>query len=90
MLERLTRDPMADAWHGAVRILSLTAPAGRGRYQTCRMQLALEATGLAPENLDTEVVLDRRFWPDVGVVLPARISRSLPRQVEVAWDTLAP
>src|SRR6478609_6803060 len=88
-LERLTHSPMADAFRGTVRILSLSAPKPRGRYQTCQMQLQLEAPGLEPEALDTEVVLDRKYWPAVGTVLRARISRRTPRMLEVDWEALA-
>ena len=89
-LERATGSPMADAFVGTIRILSLTPP-GRGwPYQTCTMELALEAPGLAPETLSTEVVLDRKHWPAVGTVLRARISRGLPRMIDANWDALAP
>ena len=88
-LERLTRSPMADAFRGTVRILSLSSPKPRGRYQTCQMELQLEAPELKPETLETEVVLDRRYWPAVGTVLRARISRRKPRMLEVDWEALA-
>ena len=89
-LERVTRSPMADAFVGTIRILSLTPP-GRGwRYQTCTMELALEAPGLEPETISTEVVLDRRHWPAVGTVLRARISRGRPRMIDADWEALAP
>lgn len=80
---------MADAFRGTARILSLSAPKPRGRYQTCQMRLQLEAPGLDPETLDTEVVLDRKYWPEVGTVLRARISRRTPRMLDVDWDALA-
>ena len=88
-LERLTRSPMADAFRGTVRILSLSSPKPRGRYQTCQMELQLEAPELQSETLETEVVLDRRYWPAVGTVLRARISRRKPRMLEVDWEALA-
>lgn len=87
-LERITRDPMADAYRGTVRVVSASEPARRGMYQACTMQLALEAPGLAPETLDTEFVFPRRRWPAVGAVVPARISRSEPRQIDARWDLL--
>jgi hypothetical protein len=88
-LERLTHSPMADALRGTVRIVALSSPKPRGRYQTCRMELQLEAPGLEPETLATEVVLDRRYWPAVGTVLRARISRRKPRFLDVDWEALA-
>jgi len=88
-LERLTHSPMADAIRGTIRIVSLSEPRGRSRYQACRMELMLEAPDLDPEPLSTEVVLDRRYWPKAGMVLRARISRKLPRMIDVNWDALA-
>ncbi|NYF18013.1 hypothetical protein HDC37_002869 [Microbacterium sp. AK009] len=88
-LERLSGSRMADAYVGAIRILSLTPPTQRRRYQVCTMDLALEAPGLEGETLQTEVVLDKRYWPDVGTVLRARISRRKPRMIDADWEALA-
>lgn len=32
-LERVTHSPMADAMHGTIRIVALSEPKGRARYQ---------------------------------------------------------
>jgi hypothetical protein len=88
-LERLTGSPMADAVRGTIRIVGLSEPRGRSRYQTCTMELVLEGPGLDSEPLTTEVVLDRRYWPTVGLVMRARISRRKPRMIDVNWDALA-
>lgn len=88
-MERLSGSRMADAHRGTMRIVSLSEPRGRSRYQTCTMDVILEAPDLAPEPLTTEVVLDRRYWPVPGTTLRARISRRLPRMLEVDWEALA-
>jgi hypothetical protein len=88
-LERLTGSPMADAFHGTIRIVSLSEPKGRARYQACDMELIVEAPELEPEPLSTEVILDRRYWPKAGMVLRARISQGRPRMIDVNWDALA-
>jgi hypothetical protein len=88
-LERLTGSPMADSVRGTIRIIGLSEPRGRSRYQTCTMDLVLEGPGLDSEPLTTEVVLDRRYWPTVGLVMRARISRRKPRMIDVNWDALA-
>ena len=74
---------------GTIRIVSLSEPKGWFRYQTCEMELVLEGPGLPPETLVTEVVLDRKYWPTVGMILRARISRRTPRMIDVNWDALA-
>jgi hypothetical protein len=89
MLDRASHGPLAGAHVGTLRILSLTPPGRFGRYQLCRMRVELAAPDLEAEPLDTEVVLDKRFWPEVGAVVPARISRDTPRQFEADWDALA-
>lgn len=88
-LERLTGSPMADAVPGTIRIVGLSEPKGRSRYQACEMDLILEGPGLESEPLTTEVILDRQYWPTVGMVLRARISRRQPRMIDVNWDALA-
>src|SRR6188508_297702 len=88
-LERLIGSPMAGAVQGTIRIVSLSEPKGRLRYQACEMDLILEGPGLDSEPLTTEVILDRRYWPKTGMVLRARISRRTPRMIDVNWDALA-
>ena len=88
-LERLTGSPMSDALQGTIEIVELTPPAGRSRYQSCSMNLVLNAPGIERELLTTEVILDRRYWPTVGMILRARISRKQPRMIDVNWDALA-
>ena len=85
----MTGSPMADAIHGTIRIVSLSQPTGRGRYQASDMELILEGPDLEPEPLSTQVILDRRYWPVAGMVLRARISTRRPRMIEVNWDALA-
>ncbi len=86
-IERLTGSPMAGAVPGAVRIVSITEPAGRGRFQQASLEVAVEGPGLEPATVPVEVVLDRRHWPAAGTVLPARIAPS--GAMEIAWDALA-
>lgn len=88
-LEALTGDPMADAVRGTVRITAASAPEGRSRYQECRVDLLAEAPGLEARTVSTVVVVDRRAWPTIDQVLPARISRSRAEAVDVDWNALA-
>ncbi|QKJ18972.1 hypothetical protein [Microbacterium hominis] len=88
-LERLTHDPLADAVRGTVRVVAASEPAPRGRYQECRLDVIAEATGVPPTPVSTAVVTRRRYWPQVGQVLPARVSVSNPTVIDVDWDALA-
>lgn len=87
-LERLSRDPLADAVRGRIRVVSTTDAVGRRRYQECRITATAEGPGIAPTPIVLEVVIDRRHWPQRGQVLPARISVSDPTAVDVFWDAL--
>jgi hypothetical protein len=80
---------MADALAGTIRIVSLSEPTKWSRYQTCTMDLLVNAPGIVDEPLETEVVLDKRYWPTAGMVLRARISRTTPRMIDVNWDALS-
>lgn len=87
-LEKITRDPMADAVAGRARIVAAPEPVGRARYQECDVELAVDAPGIPVTTVRMAVVFPRRIWPRVGDVLPARISASDPGMVEVDWERL--
>ena len=87
-LEQITRDPMADAVAGSVRVVAASEPQGRARYQECAVDLIADAAGVDAAAVATAVVLPRTVWPRVGDVLPARISVSDPQHLEVDWNAL--
>ncbi|MFE1644107.1 hypothetical protein [Microbacterium sp. P01] len=88
-LEVMTGSPLADAVRGRVRVLAVSEPARRGRFQECRLELLAEATGVVPTTVQTTAVIQRRYWPETDMILPARISRSRPHVLEVDWEYLA-
>ncbi|MEV8266915.1 hypothetical protein [Microbacterium sp. NPDC076911] len=88
-LEKLVRDPLADAVRGSVLVISVSEPVGRARYQACQLDVVASAEGVPATRVTTEVVTSRQFWPEVGAVLPARVSVSDPHCIEIDWDALA-
>jgi hypothetical protein len=86
-LERITRDPMAGAARGAIRVVSISAPVGHGRYQELTVQAQVLALGMKEKTVPLIVVLDTRRLPAVGAVLPARISRTHEGMIEVEWES---
>lgn len=88
-LERITGDPLGDAVRGRVRVVAVSAPTGRRRYQECTVELAVTADGAPPHTLTQVVVLPRSAWPKVGDVLVAAVSPSRPDALEVDWSPLA-
>lgn len=87
-LERLTRDPLADAVRGRVTVLAASEPAARGRYQECALELAVEGDGVPRTVVTQQLVFPRAVWPRVGDAVPARVSRSRPDVFEADWDRL--
>lgn len=87
-LEKLTRDPMADAVRGAATIVAVEDPSGRGRYREYRVDLSVDGPDIPPTAVAQRLVFDSRRPPQPGTRLPARISVSNPQSVEVAWDAL--
>lgn len=89
MLEKITRDPLADAVRGAVRVVSASERVGRARYQACELEVVTTTGGIPETRISTEVVTTAKYWPRVGSTLPALISRSDPSRIEIDWDALA-
>ncbi|MDY0827749.1 hypothetical protein SK224_01275 [Microbacterium sp. BG28] len=87
-LDRLTESGLGSPWIGTARILSATPPSSRRRHQSCTVELALAAEGFEGATTSAEVVIDTRYWPEPGTVLPARFSRALPRTIDVDWEQL--
>lgn len=89
MLEKITRDPLADAVRGTVRVVSASERVGRARYQACELEVITTTEGIPETRVHTEVVTSAKYWPRVGSTLPALISPSDPTHIEVDWDALA-
>ncbi|GAA1705008.1 hypothetical protein GCM10009808_23710 [Microbacterium sediminicola] len=89
MLEKFTRDPLADAIPGHVVIVEAADPERRGRYQECALTVVTDTPGIPDTRVETAVVTSKKYWPRVGTRLSARISRHDPSHLEVDWDGLA-
>ena len=87
-LQRLSGDPLAEAVPGRIRIDAVSDAAPRPLHQECRIEATVEAPGVPPAPVVLEVVIDRRFWPRVGHVLPARVPPADPTALEVEWEAL--
>jgi hypothetical protein len=88
-LERMMGDPIADSVQGFVRVVSASEPKGRFGYLTCQIRLATEAPGIPETFIDTEIATLRKWWPQEGQRLPARIAKARPERVDVDWDALS-
>ncbi len=88
-LERLLRDPIAEAVRGTAEIVSISTPEARGRYQEAQLELRAWAEGIPPVTVSMAVVLPTKHWPAAGVRLPAMIPPTAPQELEVDWSRLA-
>lgn len=84
-LQRLTRDPMADAAPGRLLVLSASAPP-RSRYGECTLELRVQIPGVPPTTVTYAAVFPRTHWPQPGAVVPARIARENPQVFEAVWE----
>lgn len=89
-LEKITRDPLADAVPGRATVVAASAPAPRGRYQECTLDLTVDADGIPPTAVRQALVFPVKRWPRAGDTVPARISRSRPEVFDADWDRLSP
>jgi hypothetical protein len=88
-IERLLHDPLETAVRGTLEITGVSEPAARGRYQEAIIEGVAVATGASPVTVSLRVVLPVKFWPTVGMRLPARIPPAQPDALEVDWSGIA-
>lgn len=87
-LERLTRDPLADAVPGMLTVVRASDAAPRGRYQECELDLEVTLPGRQTARVTHVAVFPRSLWPRAGDVVPARVSASRPEVFEAQWERL--
>jgi hypothetical protein len=77
---------MKDPVRGTAQVVSCTSHHGRGVYQSCRMQLVVQAEGVPATAVEHSELVHNKRWPMPGMVLPIAIDRADPQQVKVEWD----
>ena len=82
-LDRLTKDKTEP---GRVTIRSVNEVARKPRYQTCRIEVLIEAKDFAPLEQELEYTLRRDAWPMVGDVYPATVHVLHPERTEINWE----
>ena len=88
-LKRFLSDPLADAVKGTARILSVSEPVGRSPFSKCVLEVYAEAPGIEPRTVSVDAVLRRKHWPQVGMVVPARIPPANPHLVSLNLEAFA-
>lgn len=57
-----------------------------GIYSRCRMQLIVQAEGVAPTAVEFEGLVHRKRWPQPGMMLPVTVDPADPQNVSIEWD----
>jgi hypothetical protein len=52
----------------------------------CRMQLIVQAEGVAPTAVEFEGLVHRKRWPQPGMTLPVSVDPANPQSVSIEWD----
>jgi len=77
---------MDDPVRGTAQVVSASANRGRGVFQTCNLQMVVQADGVPATAVSFNGLVHRDRWPTPGMVLPVTVDRSAPRNVTVEWD----
>ncbi len=71
---------------GTAQVTSCSQYQGRGVYSMCRMQLIVQAEGVAPTAVEFEGLVHRKRWPQPGMTLPVTADGANPQKVSIEWD----
>jgi Short C-terminal domain len=72
--------------HGTAQVTSCSGYQGRGIYSMCRMQLIVQAEGVAPTAVEFEGLVHRNRWPQPGMTLPVSLDPADPHSAKIEWD----
>ena len=78
---------MSDPVRGSAQVVSCSANRGRGVYQSCHLQLVVQAEGVPARAVEQQTLVHRSRWPVPGMTLPATVDRA-NRPVRIEWDEL--
>jgi hypothetical protein len=77
-----------DGVRGTAQVVSASGFYGHALYQSCSLEVVVEAPGIPATAASVQAVVSRDTWPQAGQVLPALIERANPREVQILWDEL--
>ena len=71
---------------GTAQVTSCSQYQGRAVYSMCRMQLIVQAEGVAPTAVEFEGLVHRKRWPQPGMTLPVSVDPGDPHSFSIEWD----
>ena len=77
---------MSDPVPGQAQVVSASAHNGRGVYQSCNLNLVVQADGVAPVSVRHACIAPAKKWPVPGSVLPVTVDRANPQALRIEWD----
>jgi hypothetical protein len=77
-----------DGVRGTAQVVSASGFYGHALYQSCSLEVVVEAPGIPATAASVQAVVSRDTWPQAGQILPALIERANPREVQILWDEL--
>jgi hypothetical protein len=79
---------LANGVRGTAQVVACSGYRGRGIWQSCHMQLVVQADGVPPTAVDVDGLVHRDRWPLPGMTLPVTVDPANPENLRVEWDEL--
>jgi hypothetical protein len=79
-----------DPVHGTAQVVSGTRPPDSATSANVRLQLVVQAEGIAPYSTELHCIAPTRKWPFPGETLPVIVSRADPHKLKIDWDEVVP
>lgn len=76
---------MKEPIRGEAQVVSCTAHSGRASWQTCRMNLVVQADGIPATHVQLSDMARADRWPTPGIMLPVTVDKTNPKKVKVEW-----
>ena len=86
LLDGIFGGGMKDPVRGSAQVVSATGYHGRGIYQSCTMQIVVQAEGVPATAVKFDGLVHNKRWPRAGMVLPVTVDRADPQNVKIEWD----
>lgn len=77
--------PIAGGVPGTAQVVSVSQYLGTGIYQTCRMNLVINAPNVTPTAVEFEGIVHNRLWPTAGALLPITVDPNDPTKYAILW-----
>ena len=81
-------DKMLDPVRGTAQVITASMHNGRGIYQSCHMELVVQAEGVPAAAVQVDQLVHSKRWPLPGMVLPVTVDRADRTKFTIEWDEI--